>query len=290
MTTSNGPHNVLIFGGANTGKTVFVVQLYGRLSAGTCQLELRQQPDDLSLLVEGYDRLNAGIPPEHTTTGANADVSLSLLGPDGEQFDVLYPDYAGEQVDAMVENRQIAEEWRRRVLDAPTWLVFLRLDHVVTPKDVISSPGDPSAVAGDDAVNGIGSVLADQARTVEALQLLLHVAGAAIASPTRNPSLTVVLSCWDELGLQDDARPGDVLRSSLPLVHAFVQANWHPDALRVVGLSAQGKPLRSESPDEEFIDKGPEAMGYIVCPDGSRETDLTLLLSDAIRRTSESHD
>ena len=283
---SEPTRNVLIFGGANTGKTVYVLQLYGRLADEGARLSLRYQPDDLSLIVAGFDRLSNGLPPEHTTTGASADVTLPVTGPDGRAFDVAYPDYAGEQVDDMVHKRQVTPDWRSRVLAAPTWLVFLRLDHVHDPKDVVTSPPPPDA----PAVNGeapIPSALGDQAEAVEALQLLLHTAGVGSAEPITKPVLAVVLSCWDELSIPAGTPPQIVLRDRLPLVEAFVRSNWHPDHTIVYGLSAQGKPLQSGTPDDEFIDQGPEAMGYVVCPDGSRDPDLTLLLYDALARTPE---
>ena len=39
--------DVLMLGGANTGKTTFLVQLYGRMSAGIGQLVFRSAPADL---------------------------------------------------------------------------------------------------------------------------------------------------------------------------------------------------------------------------------------------------
>ena len=278
--------NVLIFGGANTGKTVYVLQLYGRLTDEGARLSLRHQPDDLSLIVAGFDRLSNGLPPEHTTTGANADVTLPVTGPDGRAFDVIYPDYAGEQVEDMVRKRQVTPEWRSRVLAAPTWLVFLRLDHVHDPKDVVTSPPPPDAPTTNGGPS-TPSALGDQAKTVEALQLLLHSAGVGAADPIRRPVLAVVLSCWDELSIPEGTRPQAVLKERMPLVEAFVRSNWHPDHTAVYGLSAQGKALQKNDPDDEFIDHGPEAMGYVVCPDGSRDSDLTLLLHDALERTPE---
>ncbi len=284
--SNNSARNVLIFGGANTGKTVYVLQLYGRLSDEGARLSLRHQPDDLSLIVAGFDRLSNGLPPEHTTTGASADVTLPVADASGRAFDVVYPDYAGEQVDDMVQNRQVSREWRSRVLAAPTWLVFLRLDHVHNPKDVVTTPppADAPPVNGSQAP---ASALGDQAETVEALQLLLHTAGVGSATPVRRPTLAVVLSCWDELSIPSGTQPQTVLRDRMPLVEAFVRSNWQPDHTVIYGLSAQGKPLQPGTPDDEFIDQGPEAMGYVVCPDGSRDSDLTLLLHDVLERTPE---
>ena len=284
MSDSEPTRSVLIFGGANTGKTVYVLQLYGRLTGENARLTLRYQPDDLSLIVSGYDRLSTGLPPEHTTTGASADVTLPIVGPSGRAFDVIYPDYAGEQVDDMVNKRQITTEWKSRVMAAPTWLVFLRLDHLHDPKDVVTSPPAsdvPAANGGPPTASALG----DQAQTVEALQLLLHVAGVGSIERVRQPALAVVLSCWDELSIPEGTSPRSVLRERLPLVEAFIRSNWHSDHTVVYGLSAQGKPLQPDAPDDEFIDQGPEAMGYVVCPDGSHDSDLTLVLHDALERT-----
>ncbi|MGB3827614.1 MAG: hypothetical protein WA962_02455, partial [Ornithinimicrobium sp.] len=275
---------MLIFGGANTGKTVYVIQLYGRLADENARLKLRYQPDDLSLIVAGFDRLSNGLPPEHTTTGANADVTLPVTGPDGRAFDIVYPDYAGEQVDDMVNKRQVTAEWRSRVLAAPTWLVFLRLDRIHDPKDVVTSPPASDAPAANGGPS-TPSALGDQAETVEALQLLLHVAGVGSIEPVRRPVLAVVLSCWDELSIPEGTPPQSVLKERFPLVEAFIRSNWHPFHTIVYGLSAQGKPLQPDAPDDEFIDQGPESMGYVVCPDGSHDADLTLLLHDALDRT-----
>lgn len=279
--------SVLIFGGANTGKTVYVLQLYGRLADEDARLRLRHQPSDLSLIVSGFDRLSNGLPPEHTTTGANADVTLPVTGPAGRAFDIVYPDYAGEQVDDMVNKRQVTPEWKSRVLAAPTWLMFLRLDHIHDPNDVVTSPQASDAPAANASASS-QTDLGDQARTVEALQLLLHTAGIGFDKPIQRPVLAIVLSCWDELSIPENTPPQSILRERLPLVEAFLRSNWHPDHAVVYGLSAQGKPLRSDTPDDEFIDQGPEAMGYVVRPDGSRNSDLTLLLHDALDRTPQS--
>lgn len=302
--TDSTPSSVLIVGGAHSGKTVYAGQLYGRLAAGGARVRLRQQPDDLSLFAEGYEQLSAGLPPEHTTLTARDDVTLALIDSGEHAFDVVYPDYGGEQVDDMIDRRLVPDEWAARIRSSATWLFFIRLDHQSDPPDVVSSPPGPplspspepeiSSSSVDAPVNGVENSLetevetvqrlADQARTVEALQLLLHVYGASTVRPITTPPLVVVLSCWDEVGADDDARPPDVLKSRLPLVAAFVRANWQPEAVAVFGLSAQGKAFEDGQPDDDFIDRGPESMGYVVLPDGSRDADLTVLLVEALMR------
>jgi len=45
----------------------------------------------------------------------------------------------------------------------------------------------------------------------------------------------------------------------------------------VLGLSAQGQPLDEKRPAEEYLNNGPERMGWLVLPDGERDRDLTRL-------------
>lgn len=295
-------HSILIVGGPNSGKTVYAGQLFGRLSAGGSKLQLRSQPDDLSLFAEGYDRLSAGLAPDHTELTARDDVTLALEDAEGRPIDVVYPDYGGEQVRDMIDLRRVSDEWAERIRASTVWLFFVRLDHQSEPRDAVSSPPGPTLPASEgpspeadaepthnDSTDAEGDPpvqkLADQARTVEALQLLLHVYGASTVAPLAAPPLVVVLSCWDEM---DDAKPGDlpahVLARRLPLVDAFVRANWRPEARAVYGLSAQGKAFKDDEPDADFIERGPEAMGFAVLPDGSEEKDLTVLLTDALGR------
>jgi hypothetical protein len=82
-----------------------------------------------------------------------------------------------------------------------------------------------------------------------------------------------MLSCWDELPEQQRQQsPVELLRSELALLAAFLESNWEPRACSVWGLSALGKQLDKEKPDEEYLDKGPTAFGYVVPPEGGETT------------------
>jgi hypothetical protein len=111
---------------------------------------------------------------------------------------------------------------------------------------------------------------------VELLQILWYVR-AEIGANARRLRLTLVLSCWDELENAERSRPDDVARDRLALLDSYCRTRWPPGEYRVIGLSAQGTPLDREHPSDKFIDKGPEQMGWLVLPDGSRDPDLTLL-------------
>lgn len=291
------PKSILIFGGANSGKTVFAAQLFGRLQSSTSQLRLARQPDDLSLVVAGYDRLSMGYPPEHTTLTAGSDIRLEISDEDGRHYEVVYPDYGGEQADALIDTRRISEEWESRISQAAAWVLLIRLDHLSLPSDVISSPASTiyPRHSGEESSTEYGTVgrkegheqWSDQARLVEGLQMLLHVYGSGIRSRVRRPPLVVVLSCWDELSAPEGSVPEDLLRERLPLLSSFIRSNWEVDSAVVFGLSAQGKAIRPQEPDSDFVEKGPEGMGYVVLANGESTDDLTVILSEALRRASD---
>jgi len=66
-----------------------------------------------------------------------------------------------------------------------------------------------------------------------------------------------------------------VLAKHLPLVAAFIDSLWMPDARSIWGLSALGCLLEPSSGDENFINQGPEHQGWVVTPDGQKDSDLS---------------
>ena len=74
--------------------------------------------------------------------------------------------------------------------------------------------------------------------------------------------------------MESPGKPIDELFERLPMFGDFVASNWK-DSL-VLGLSALGRALDNEEPDEDYIAKGSERFGYVVLEDGTRSSDLTL--------------
>jgi hypothetical protein len=74
----------------------------------------------------------------------------------------------------------------------------------------------------------------------------------------------------------DQKPPGvaDGSRQKLPLLADFVAANWAPGEVSVWGLSALGRALSKTEPDDDFIDRGPEAHGWVIGANGERHPDL----------------
>jgi hypothetical protein len=111
---------------------------------------------------------------------------------------------------------------------------------------------------------------------VDLLQLLRH--GRTQLEVTKDLRVTVVLSCWDELGYPDGTMPSQVAGDQLALLDSYCWTTFGP-RYRVLGLSAQGRALTDADPAVEFVDEGPSAMGWLVCEDGTRDPDLTKLIA-----------
>jgi hypothetical protein len=173
------------------------------------------------------------------------------------------------QVRALTADRKIPLQWLDRVVSTTDWVFLIRLHTMHSAEDVFSRP---LADLGGAEVEGAHHQPSDQARLIELLQMLLHIAGLGRETPLRSPTLTVLLSCWDEIGLQ--AKPPDVMRAQLPMLSSFIEAIWRSPA--ILGLSALEKSLSQTDVDKEYAIRGPERFGFVVLPDGSRSNDITL--------------
>ena len=111
--------------------------------------------------------------------------------------------------------------------------------------------------------------------------MLVYIRGAISLKPLHSPRLCVLLSCWDELGVE--AQPSVILEQRLPMFSGFVQSRWAEPS--ILGLSALGRPLSRHDRDTEDAARGPEQFGYVVLPDGQHSTDLTLPIQRLLAET-----
>ncbi|MEM5292735.1 hypothetical protein VSR82_00065 [Burkholderia sp. JPY481] len=274
MTT---PEFVLI-GGSNSGKTHFAGQIYGRLRRAKGNLSLRKDggtPPNLSPLEDVLESLSSGRAARHTPASTWAEIALPVVAQEGGTFDLKWPDYGGEQIASAFNQRAISDDWRTRLRSAAGWIVLIRLTSETTYSDALERMHKPAEQGkwNDRVIRWDAN-----AYWVEMLQLLLHVAGHGTVNQLHLPKLAVLLSCYDELDT-DTRVPQQMLAERLPLVSEFIKAVWLPSAASVWGLSALGRPLSTDSHNEEFIDNGPETQGWIVDPCGNHSTDLTAPLA-----------
>lgn len=277
MTTATG-RAVLVLGGAGAGKTTFLVQLHGRMSAGASALKARQAAASLAPIEEAYRRLQQGKAVGHTAQGTDVTLEVPAVDSQGRSVDILIPDYAGEDLLRAVVDRTFPTRWRNAATEAAEWLMLIRLTkHTLLP-DVLTRPIGELAWGSIDEPSAGPLALPSDMATVELLQALLYARGQEERGERSLPRLTIALSCWDELhDVAEGVRPGDVLAERAALIDSFCRATWG-NGYQVMGLSAQGCALDDAQPAADFLDNGPERMGWMVTPDGTRNPDLTLVI------------
>jgi hypothetical protein len=261
--------SILLIGESGVGKTHYGAQLLKRLMKGDGQLRMDGAATNLEPFEAAMESLNEGMAAGHTPTTTYVDSVWPIADVGGRKAELVWPDYGGEQIKAISSNRRIPAAWRARVVNAPAWLLLVRLQQTRVSDDIFSRP--LSTLKGTGIENREVQV-SDQARLIELLQMLLYIRGAITTKPLATPRLCVLLSCWDELDA--DKQPAAILEQRLPMFASFVESTWSEPS--VLGLSALERPLSPRDRDMEYAARGPEQFGYVVLPDGQRSTDLTV--------------
>jgi hypothetical protein len=269
--------DVLVLGGSGAGKTHYAGQLLVRLRHDR-EGKLRLRPggvEDLSKLEEVLSCLEEGRAAGHTPTNTWTGIRCELETSGGIAALLEWPEYAGERLFSIVEQRVLPHEWRTSVNKAAGWILFIRPSTLQLYEDLLDRPTGMAPEHTRSAAGAIdGKGWDDRARYVELLQILVFAAGLSTFRKISKPRLAIVLSCWDELDAP--GTPEETFAHRLPLLDAFVRSNWEDCAWSVWGLSSLGRALSQSGRDAEFAARGPEHFGYAV-PPGSTEQlkDLT---------------
>ena len=278
------PHKLLILGGPNVGKTHYIGQLHLRLthraSAGANAFRMHVPTQDMTVINDVVNQLEAGRAAGHTASGFNKQISFTVADAQGLQVELTFPDYAGEQVRDIVSKRLIDSRWQELITQADEWLLFIRSDKVNPLEDITNRSLAHLTEQQPRAQEGVAEgEMTEPAFYIELLQMLLHCKGQSALAPARRPRLTVALTCWDTLpAVTIGTTPAAELRRCLPFLADFLTAAWEPTAWRVFGLSSTGTTLDPHNPNDDFVD-APHKQGYVVLPDGQRTSDLTLLIA-----------
>lgn len=270
------PLRMVLLGESAVGKSHYGAQLLLRLNQKTGTLKMRGAATNITAFDSVTKALNEGKSAGHTAANTYVENMWPVVDGNGHEVDLEWPDYGGEQIRRLIDDRKIPIAWRDRLLASDGWILMVRIQRSGVDDDIFSKPlADILLGRASDATKDVRPSV--QARLVELLQMLIYLRGEGTSRILRIPALTVLLSCWDELGDENlDLRPWDVFHERLPLLSGFVRSNWAAERVEVLGLSALGRSLREDSADADYVDEGPEKFGYVVLADGHRAPDLSL--------------
>ena len=270
-------NSILVIGHPDSGKTVFLAQFLTRIRKRKSSIKLYKTPEKITAIADAIDSLAAGEEPQPTPADENAELILPIEI-DEKRFDLTCPDYGGEQVNNLTGFMEIDETWQKLASEGNSWILFIRSSKISVAYDLsISSYED---IQSEKSSKFSNPGLSMQSRLIELLQALLYVRGVGIKNPIERPKLVVVLSCWDEI--QSDQKPREILQTILPMFLHFVDALWQPNALKILGLSAQEFPLDTPEAKDRYQDELAENFGYIVLENGEKDKDITKLIKLAL--------
>lgn len=276
-------NNILIIGGPNVGKTHFGGQLYGRLMNKKGLYKILSPPENLNVFKEVINNLAEGKSAGRTHVSSNEQLSLEIEDLDHNKTIFSFPDYGGEQIDKIVNERRINNTWKDKIDDSTAWMLFVRLDAIKPLEDVVNRGIPEQKIMKLRNEGKEPLAMSASAFFIELLQILSHVKKISTFEKNSNPKLIVALSCWDNIdGIGEGTIPSKLFEERLPLVKQYIDSVWNEEAISVIGLSSTERTLSDKNPDDEFIDKGPENFGYIVDTDGKKENDLTKSIAEVI--------
>lgn len=261
--------SILLIGESDVGKSHYGGQLLKRLMQEDGRIRMNGAATNLEPFEAVMAKLDEGLSAGHTPITTYDESRWPVVDDEGRKADLIWPDYGGEQIKNIIDERQLPNVWRNRIARSSAWLLMIRLQKIRADDDIFSRPLTSLKGSSTEARE---VPLSDQARLIELLQMLVHVRSTSDKRTGRLPRLVVLLTCWDEMAVQ--GKPIDVLRERLPMFGDFIASNWE-DSL-VLGLSALGQALDDQDPDEEYITHGSEQFGYVVLKDGTPSPDLTL--------------
>ena len=257
--------------------------MYGRLIARTETYKITSSPEDLTIFKEVLDNLNDGKSSGHTPVSEHRNLELKIEDNEGVESVLSFPDYGGEQIRIIVNDRRIDRTWQEQIEKSNSWLLFIRVDEIRAVEDVVNRGLPDPEVLKNRTEKNENMVLSDNAFYTELLQMFLYVKNTGIRQKINKPKLTIVLSCWDLLtGVDLKKTPSTLVQEKLPGLFSFIAATWEEQSMKVMGLSSIGKNLSHSNSDHDYVNKGPENFGFIITDKGKKESDLTLIISTFI--------
>ena len=261
--------SILLIGESDVGKSHYGGQLLKRLMQENGRIRMDGAANNLEPFEAVMASLDTGLSADHTATTIYHESRWPVIDDEGLKAHLIWPDYGGEQIKKIIDKRRLPSAWLKRIVWSSAWLLLIRLQRTRVDDDILSRP---LTSLKRNSREPRKAPLSDQARLIELLQMLVYAQSTSDKRMGGLPFLVVLLTCWDEM--ESPGIPIDVLYEWLPMFGDFVASNWEHSS--VLGLSALGRALDKEVPDESYITQGSEQFGYVVLEDGTRSSDLTL--------------
>jgi Double-GTPase 1 len=275
-------HQILILGEPDSGKTHFGGQLIHRLKSQGNAFEMSSPPDDYEAFLPVLEALSGGKSVGHTQSSFRKSQKIKIKSAMGFETHMVFPDYAGEKVRELVGTRRLDNEWMQQISASGHWVLILSLKDQPAEEDITNHPNHSLEVIPRTNEYASSPKLVGQSFYIELLQMLLFKKVVDNTQAISSPRLTVLLSLWDILNLEGGALPVDVIRKKMPLFLDFLQSNWQPDSLHILGLSSLGKELQVDRADDDYQDLGCTEFGYLVLENGDKNQDLTRAIHFAL--------
>lgn len=126
--------SILILGKPHSGKTTFALQFYGRLVKNKSAIVLYKSVDNISLIADDRERLSRGEETQPTQTEKYDELVLPIEYK-GKKADLKYPDFGGEQINKIIEQREASKNWSKALIESNDWILFIRLSSLTVIND-----------------------------------------------------------------------------------------------------------------------------------------------------------
>ena len=181
--------SILLIGESDVGKSHYGGQLLKRLMQEDGEIRMDGAATNLEPFEDVMARIDAGLSAGHTAATVYHESRWPVLDGQGQKADLIWPDYAGEQIKNIINDRRLPHAWLSRITQSSAWLLLIRLQKIQVDDDIFSRPISSFEKTGAQVWD---EDLSDQARLVELLQMLTYIRSTRGRMPRSCRSLDVL--------------------------------------------------------------------------------------------------
>lgn len=261
--------SVVLLGGPDSGKTNYIGRVWPALDSKKGSLQITQQPDDITFVLEVTDHLNSGnFAPRTEHTDARRDFKVIVCKRNGSaETSIVIPDISGELWLNAVKHYEISTDWMDELRYAYGALLFVRVgsDQDVRPLDWVTSkrmmskvqtlkdPGLPTQVMLCELIRFLEISLADR-------------------PDGARPRVAIVVSAWDLVDHEKFAKgPKAWIEHEYPLLGGRLADDNRLD-IQIFGLSVVGGDLKTDKYCRDAVQEdGLDGHGWVAIQDAEGE-------------------